>query len=1248
MADYANPGSEKLNLILQLNDYSVANYHLKLRFEIKGNGFTLSTKTLYNPAPITLLPGQPLLLSGSDLAPYLASANLDFIGINQSQYEKGKALPEGYYSICVSAYDFYQSNPLQVSNSACAQAWFTLSDPPFLNQPNCNTLLIPQTPQNILFQWTPMNLGSPNSALNTEYDFALWEIRPDSTANPNQVVLSTAPIYSTSTQQTFINYGVTEPALNLYLKYVWRVRAKDNTGRDNFKNNGYSQTCTFTYGSLSNVIGNTGNITLNAQALTHRTGQCDWTKQSLYTSYLLQVRKQGTTFWFDYPNTSGIEKVSNLEPNTTYECQVQGKGNNLTSAWSNMATFTTADAPNYTCNDINLPNTGAQPKPLPTAKAIPGLVIQSGQFEIIATQIEASGMKGWYKGKGYALVFGGLPVAVKWDNIFIDEDNRQQQGVIEALTDGTDKWLQQWDKTQAEQNATYVNGTIDSVYQNGNQTCYTIQGSSNALCVNNPPGTNVIVIRDEEGNQYTIQLMPPPAKITGPSNYLNFSNDSLAANPNQVVYFTASPNQNYGFDKKEYAAFIANYEAIKLADGKNYFVPNKSIGQGQSDEVIAQIQIANFNPNNLSFKTGKGNVLNSSSTNVTNEFKITGMPADASCVYAWYNNQKIGKLNIVQLNSNNKKVVLVPVNSAALNTNNQQAALNEVFKQANVNWSVTTAPNFTFDLGTDGLEAADANLMSKYSNEMRALRNAYKNFDSLYDKTAYYLFVVPAFNNSQIKGYMVRGRALGFISAAASNKELAHELAHGAFGLEHTFPQLEKSSSNNLMDYNSGTQLVKEQWETIETGDFKLTWWDEEEDAAALTNKRQDLLKLLLAIKKGYKENATIDIGSYTSVMTIGKTYLNGIDYDDITTVIMPYVQTLGALTPNSNNITSSSFNGSYPYQGPNKPCIDIDGKIKIFVPANRIENMKVFLKSSVQLKNMLLFVNGYRDLSSFDGSTVSGFLEVENTNNTVNQADLFDYWSGIDQKFSLRIGTKNIVYADGHHSVATSNHGSVPRFLAAMRKSDNRRKFCANMNPSDDEVCNVSENDSPIDVDFIHSSPMNISGFNIRKTNGSIAGEDLVNKINNGTFDFDKNTDTLDIVAHSMGYAYSLGMIEKIKAAGIKLGRYYILAPENACSGGTDWKVFTEAWQYGSNLGEPNNDPMYLQDGVAPQCECANLSASNGQINTANGSQIKTGRVFIPMSVTTKGFVGSHSISNYGWIFNKQSTEDGYIKKRN
>ena len=111
-----------------------------------------------------------------------------------------------------------------------------------------------------------------------------------------------------------------------------------------------------------------------------------------------------------------------------------------------------------------------------------------------------------------------------------------------------------------------------------------------------------------------------------------------------------------------------------------------------------------------------------------------------------------------------------------------------------------------------------------------------------------------------------------------------------------------------------------------------------------------------------------------------------------------------------------------------------------------------------------------------------------------------------------------------------------------------------------------------------------------------------------------------------------------------IKWGGYYIIAPENGCSGTVnpnDWED-KSIWQYGSNLGIGTNngeDPRWEQDGVAPQCAVGGLNNDN--------------RAFIPPIVDfTKSFDASHSIENYKWIFNIQPNlsngqSNGYIDKK-
>ena len=116
--------------------------------------------------------------------------------------------------------------------------------------------------------------------------------------------------------------------------------------------------------------------------------------------------------------------------------------------------------------------------------------------------------------------------------------------------------------------------------------------------------------------------------------------------------------------------------------------------------------------------------------------------------------------------------------------------------------------------------------------------------------------------------------------------------------------------------------------------------------------------------------------------------------------------------------------------------------------------------------------------------------------------------------------------------------------------------------------------------------------------------------------------------------------MVDILKGK-VPLGRFYIIAPENAEAGEINLNDFEEVWQYGSNLGEPNADPLHEQDGVAPQ------TAVNGLKEVDFKFSGKRGRAFIPDG-EPKGFLQSHSIGNYKWIFKLKSERDkGYVKLR-
>lgn len=407
-------------------------------------------------------------------------------------------MPEGLYSICAEVYDYFSASNIQVSNTACAYAWFNLQEPPLLNYPACGTTLSTTSPQNITFSWSPLSMSSSMAMLNTEYELQLFEVRPNGN-EPNIVVNTTLPIFITTTTTTFYNYGIVDPPLQTGMQYVWRVRAYDVTGRENYKNNGYSQVCTFTYGNLGEAVA--GDITLNltANGLGPRLAQANWNASSSFTNYQLEVRKKGGDYeWFTYSSSDGNVKLTSLEPETEYECRVKGFAGTYASEYSNTASFITAALPNYTCNSTIMPPIETSAPPL--AALTIGNIINAGQFEVVVTHVLPSA-PGLFSGMGKVRVnFTMLNFNVEFRNITIDENMNLKAGRIDVVTRPVEQWESEMtdDTYNYAEPDYYVQGDVDSVsYDGDNIVLFTENGP---ITINYPGGE--YVVEDENGDQW--------------------------------------------------------------------------------------------------------------------------------------------------------------------------------------------------------------------------------------------------------------------------------------------------------------------------------------------------------------------------------------------------------------------------------------------------------------------------------------------------------------------------------------------------------------------------------------------------------------------------------------------------------------------------------------------------------------------------------------------------------------------------
>lgn len=304
---------------------------------------------------------------------------------------------------------------------------------------------------------------------------------------------------------------------------------------------------------------------------------------------------------------------------------------------------------------------------------------------------------------------------------------------------------------------------------------------------------------------------------------------------------------------------------------------------------------------------------------------------------------------------------------------------------------------------------------------------------------------------------------------------------------------------------------------------------------------------------------------------------------------------------------------------------INITEKLELDDPAERI----------------LLFVNGYRP-TSLGSSFEENFadiqkkgLEFSNTMNLIYDFDRFAYWNqwnAMDTRFKKRINPTATYYADGHHSVTTSNHETLIDFtqlsLSYPDRCENRKHHTCKKTEKGWTWIGLGREVPTYETQ--HLDP-NVDGFNLRVRNGKIAGRNLYQMFNE--LPANSQNDTLYIVAHSMGYAYSLGIVQKLRGK-INFGGFYIIAAENAESGFVDESEWKEVWQYGSDFEAHKLNEPCLLDGIAPQTKAAGLSPRN--------------RVYVPENLYKKmGFFESHFIGNYTWIFDLEPGAPGYIRQR-
>lgn len=880
LSDYGIPGSAQMKLHLLLRDIAEPDYPVRLHLVVEGNGIRIETNPAFQPQPIYLQGGIPNLLSGEELAPYLESQHLLFSGISRQNYEQKGSLPDGMYTFTVRVLD-YRRVDVVLSNEAVFSAWFMLNDPPRINTPMCGAELKLTDPQSILFQWMAGNTGA--AAFDTEYEFTLVEVRPAG-RNPEDAIRSITPLYQQTTDFTSLVYGLSEPALIPGQQYAFRVRARDRQGRDLFKNQGYSTTCSFTYGDIDPLEPPEG---INVYAETIRRARISWqmsiTPDSYRVSYRKQPKEDGDEqaySWFHTETSQDELMIYDLEPATTYEIKVASLFQGFASRYTNTQPFTTPAIKAVACGETPAVRSYEEVVPLPTAMA--GQYWQVGQFEM--QLLEVRGGDGTFSGIGSITVpYLNMQMPVSFDDVQVNKNRVLYTGEVVAIREDIEAFRKRWqEENPAEEiidepataqqqpiastqeaiavagESLTIEGTIATVTVNEAGQIVIIQEDGSTQTYQQAKDEEsgekkVTTIADSKGNSYTVDQQ---GKVSG-GNGGAPPNASLPAKEPVRVTFTLHQQQQYGLDmpRQDYAA--VQYPVQKILN-KDYTIGYKAIANGRQEYLTAQWQSADSL--GLSYHVGNALVsMTGKADDGKQTLTLTGTGDQLEDQLVVYQNtadeqgktQEVitGAINLISYDQLLEQLVVVPVNDVdyPYSSSSLQAALNDIFGQAVVQWQVTVDKPLLvsdWDENKDGkVDDGSSGMLSNYTAEMRKILKEYKK-ERGFIEDKFYLFIANASESGNKRGYMPRKKQAGFIFLDVNNSEaaltttIAHELAHGAYRLEHIFAEKNttQGQTDNLMDYNNGHFLHKYQWDYIHDPVSMIALFDSGEDGAMEIN----------------------------------------------------------------------------------------------------------------------------------------------------------------------------------------------------------------------------------------------------------------------------------------------------------------------------------------------------------------------------------------------------------------------------
>ncbi|HAN17886.1 MAG TPA: hypothetical protein DCQ24_04345, partial [Bacteroidales bacterium] len=514
-----------------------------------------------------------------------------------------------------------------------------------------------------------------------------------------------------------------------------------------------------------------------------------------------------------------------------------------------------------------------------------GDYVWSGSF--MFQVYDVTGGNGTFSGKAFAMVpyLSYVKLAAEFRNIKVNTDNQVYEGEIKSVYNPNSPFFVTVDLDGEDYNTendsiittgddglndtTFV-ADIDSIYIDGDDIIILNEdGTTDTIHT-----TDDIIITDSNGDTWIVENGDV---IVGDGNGPGGSPDGTTGDVPVVnafgikikLEFLPYDKQEYGFDKLTYDVHKDMYEQASVY-GENVFLPWKSLAAASMDRVLVKFSDydTTISPDKVKFRTNNGVALTSFENEGKKDERLVLMNGGANQTvesieaYVAYKdtsdkNQElvVGMYKTISYEKKNVNIVIVPVNgTAGFSVGDFTEALNDIYKQAAISWTVTLQSQFDiekseWDKDDDGkLNDGETTLLSCYSDEQNKVIKKYKS-DRDIDNESYYVFLLDGINSKTgLAGYMPLKKQVAFIydgntdarTSLSAGRLIAHELGHGAFRLWHTFSSenkyaMSQNSTDNLMDYNNGQRLHKYQWDFIQNPEAMIAWGQDEEEGALIT-----------------------------------------------------------------------------------------------------------------------------------------------------------------------------------------------------------------------------------------------------------------------------------------------------------------------------------------------------------------------------------------------------------------------------